>query len=60
MHCDPEAIAANYHIVQMTSQFHLSIGGLMESALDFYLGVRGSNPSWDSNETLSKLANFSF
>ena len=43
MHCNCEAIAANYHIVQMTYDFHLSIGGLMYNALDSHVRVPGSN-----------------
>ena len=60
MHCNCEAIAANYHIVQMTTSFHLSISGLTDGALVSYLGVQGSNPGRGINETLSKLVNFSF
>ena len=52
MHCDREAIAANYNFVQMTLSFQLSIGGPMDIALNSHLGVPSSNPDWDNVETL--------
>ena len=62
MHCDHEGIAActNYYIVQMTTSFHVSIGGLMDNALGFHLGVLRPIPAWGNIELVSKFVNVLF